>query len=137
MGANAFVAARVVLDVSFDAARCRLGRLARDGVLLGASEYAYGVGATGLAEAAGRAAGMSRLAGVRPGDLAETPDQAWLWLRWDAIASDGTLFPALDARLALPPPRRVSPCSPWRGSAGCLIRWERGWIRPLRTASPP
>jgi hypothetical protein len=89
MGANAFVAARVVLDVSFDAARCRLGRLARDGVLLGASEYAYGVGATGLAEAAGRAAGMSRLAGVRPGDLAETPDQAWLWLRWDAIASDG------------------------------------------------
>jgi hypothetical protein len=103
MGASAFAADRVVLDVSFDAARCRLGRLAADGVLLGASEFAFGAATAGLAEAAGPAAGMSRLAGVRPGDRAERRDQAWLCLRWDAIASDGTLFPALDASLALSP----------------------------------
>jgi hypothetical protein len=103
MGANAFVADRVVLHVSFDAARCQLGRLARDGVLLGASEHAYGAGTASLADAAGPAARMSRLAGVQPGDLTETRDQAWLWLRWEAIASDGALFPALDASLALSP----------------------------------
>jgi hypothetical protein len=46
---------------------------------------------------------MSRLAGVRPGDLTETWDCARLWLRWEAIGPDGALFPALDADLALSP----------------------------------
>jgi hypothetical protein len=103
MSGNVFVGDHVVLDVSFDAARCQLGRLAGDGVLLGASEYAYGAGITGLVETAGPTVGMSRLAGVRPGDLAETAGCARLWLRWEAIGSDGALFPALDADLTLSP----------------------------------
>ncbi len=36
------VSDRVLLDIGFRAARARLGILARDGVLLGASEEAYG-----------------------------------------------------------------------------------------------
>jgi hypothetical protein len=103
MGGNTFVGDHLLLDVSFDAARARLGRLAGDGVLLAASECAYREWITGLAEAPGPAAGMSRLAGVRPGDLAETQDCARLWLRWDAIGPDGAVFPALDADLTLSP----------------------------------
>jgi hypothetical protein len=53
MSGNAFVGDQVVLDVGFDAARCRLRRLAADGVLLGAAEYAYGAAITGLAEERG------------------------------------------------------------------------------------
>ena len=41
MSGNAFAGAQVLVDVSFDAARCQLRRLASDGVLLGASKYAY------------------------------------------------------------------------------------------------
>ena len=103
MSGNAFVGDRVLLDVSFGAARCRLRRLAEDGVLLGASECAYGAAITGLAEEAGPAAVLSRLAGVQPGDVVETRDRARLPLRWEAIGPDGALFPALDADLTVSP----------------------------------
>lgn len=98
-----FVGDHILMDVCLDSARRQLERLAQDGVLLSASEYAYGAGITGLVEAAGLAAGMSRLVGVQPGDLMETEGGARLWLRWEAIGSDGTLFPALDADLTLSP----------------------------------
>jgi|SRR5215831_2920768 len=103
MSGNVFVGDHIVMDVCPDAARRQLERLAADGVLLSASEYAYGAGITGLVEATGLAAGMSRLVGVRPGDLVETGGCARMWLRWEAIGSDGTLFPALDADLTLCP----------------------------------
>ena len=103
MSGNVFVGDHILMDVCLDSARRQLERLARDGVLLSASEYAYGEGITGLVEAAGLAAGMSRLVGVQPGDLLETEGCARLWLRWEAIGSDGTLFPALDADLTLSP----------------------------------
>jgi hypothetical protein len=103
MSTNVFVSDRILLDVGFDAAKCQLRRLARDGVLLSAAEYAYGTGITGLAEAAGVAGGLSRLAGVCPGELTETVGAARLTLRWEAIAADGALFPAMDADLALSP----------------------------------
>jgi hypothetical protein len=103
MSSNAFVGDQVLLDIGFDAARSRLRRLAADGVLLGAAEYAYRVAITGLAEEAGAATVLSRLAGVEPVDVVETPDRARLPLRWEAIGPDGTLFPALDADLTLTP----------------------------------
>lgn len=103
MGSNAFVGDQVLLDVSFDAARRQLRRFAVDGVLLGASEYAYGAAMTGLAEEAGPAAALSRLAGVEPGDVVNMRDCARLPLRWQAIGPGGALFPALDADLTLTP----------------------------------
>jgi hypothetical protein len=103
MSCNVFVGDHILMDVCLDSARRQLERLARDGVLLSASEHAYGEGITGLVETAGLAAGMSRLVGVRPGDLMETGGCARLWLRWEAIGSDGTLFAALDADLTLSP----------------------------------
>jgi hypothetical protein len=103
MSGSVFTTDEVLVDVGFDAARRRLGCLAGDGVLLGAAEYAYGTGITGLVQEAGPGAGMSRLAGVRPGDLTETVDCARLGLRWEAIGPDGNLYPALDANLTLTP----------------------------------
>ena len=50
-----------------------------------------------MVEAAGPAAGLSRLAGVCVEDLADTEDCARIALRWEAIAADGKLFAALDA----------------------------------------
>ena len=98
-----FVRDQVLLDVSFDAARRQLRRLASDGLLLTASENAYAAGITGLAEKAGLAAAPAPLAEVRPGDLKESSGYARLPLRWQAIGPDGTRFPALDADLTMSP----------------------------------
>src|SRR5438128_340240 len=102
MSGEMFIGDHVLLNVGFAAARTRLGNLASGGVLLGASEHAYGETITGLAEA-GSAPGASQLAGVRPGDLSETRGTARLPVHWEAITWDGTLFSALDADLTLTP----------------------------------
>ena len=101
------VGSRVLLDASFAAARARLAVLASDGMLLEASEVAYGEGITGLVQVAGPAAGLTRLAGVRLGHLADTDDCADIALQWEAISADGKLFTALDADLMLVPARRA------------------------------
>jgi hypothetical protein len=94
---------RVLLDASFRAARARLGILARDGMLRWASEVAYGEGITSLVNAAGPAAGLTRLAGACLENLADSDRWAHIALQWEAIAADGRLFTALDADLMLVP----------------------------------
>ena len=97
------VGGRVLLAASFRAARARLEILARDGMLLWLSEAAYGEGITGLVKLGGPSAGLTRLAGVRLDDLAQTVNCAHIPLQWEAIAADGKLFTALDADLMLVP----------------------------------
>jgi hypothetical protein len=97
------VGGRVLLDASFRAARARLGSMARDAMLLWASELAYGEGITSLVNAAGPAAGLTRLAGACLDDLADTDACAHIVLQWEAIAADGKLLTALDADLMLVP----------------------------------
>jgi hypothetical protein len=94
---------RVALDVGFRAGRTRLRILAEGGMLLRASEVAYGEGITALVELAGPAAGLTRLADVCLEDLTGTDDCAHIALRWEAIAADGRLFTALLADLMLVP----------------------------------
>ena len=103
MADQIIVGDRVLLDVSFSAVRDGLGILARDGVLPYVSEVAYGEGITDLVKMAGPAAGLTRLAGARLDDVAETVDCAHVALQWEAIAADGKLFTALDADLMLAP----------------------------------
>jgi hypothetical protein len=91
------------LAVSFGTGRARLGLLARDGVLLRACHAAYSDGIAGLAQAAGPAAGLSRLAAVGLADLADTDHCARMALRWEALAADGKVFPALEADVMLTP----------------------------------
>jgi hypothetical protein len=108
MSGSVFIGDQVLLEAGFDAARCQLGRLARDGVLQGTSEHAYASAMTALMKAAGPAAGRSRLAAVKPADLAETADCARLGLRWEATGPGGGLFPALDADLTLTPASKTA-----------------------------
>jgi hypothetical protein len=100
---------RVLLEAGFRAARDRLETLAANGMLSWAAETAYGEAITGLVRAAGPAAGLTRLAGMRLDDVAGTRDCVHVPFRWQAIAADGSLFTALDADLMLVPAgRRVT-----------------------------
>ena len=94
---------RVVLDAGFRAARARLETLVRGQMLPWACEVAYGEAITGLVQLAGPEAGLTRLAGVGLGDLAQTENCAHIPLQWEAIAADGKLFTVLDADLMLVP----------------------------------
>jgi hypothetical protein len=107
-----FAGHRVVLAVSFGTGRARLGILARDGVLLRACHAACSNGIAGLAQAAGPAAGLSRLAAVR---LADTDHCARMALRWEALAADGKVFSALEADVMLTRQGNRSRCWPWPG----------------------
>jgi len=103
MAGEMFIGDHVLLNVGFAAARNRLGNLAGGGLLLGASEHAYGETITGLTDTAGSATAVSRLAGVRPGDITEIHGRAQLPMHWEVTAGGGTLFPVLDADLTLTP----------------------------------
>jgi hypothetical protein len=103
MADGMFIGDHVLLNVGFAAARARLGNLAGGGLLLGASEHAYAETITGLADATGSVTAASQLAGVRPGDLTDTPRTAQLPVHWEVTTGDGALFPALDADLTLTP----------------------------------
>jgi hypothetical protein len=92
---------RVLLDADFRAARARLEILVRDEMLPWACEMAYGEGITGMVKLAGPAAGLTRLAGIRLDDLAQTENCTHIPLQWEAIAADGKLFTALNADLML------------------------------------
>jgi len=94
---------RVLVDTSFGAARDRLEIVAGDGMLQRAADVAYGEGITALVQAAGPAAGLTRLALIRPNDLAETDHCTHIAIQWEAIAADGKLFTALDGDLMLVP----------------------------------
>src|SRR5262245_66493053 len=96
MSGNVFAADEISVDVSVDAARGRLEQLAQDGVLLGAAEYAYGAGITGLVETAEPAAGMSRLAGVRAEGICGGGGGARLRLRGVAMGGGGGGVPGVD-----------------------------------------
>ena len=128
---------RVLLDISFRAAQARLRILARDGVLLRASEEVYGEGITGPMQLAGPAAGLTRLAGVGLENLAETDHCAHIALQWEAIAADGKLFAALDADLMLVPAGDQTTTSlalagayrPQPGPAGAAL--DRSIVRSL------
>jgi len=100
-----FVAAEVLVDLSFPAAAARLANLARGGSLTRASEGAYGAGLAGLARVGplGAVPGMSRLVKVHVREVVIRGESAVLALRWDATGPGGRLFPALDADIRLTP----------------------------------
>jgi hypothetical protein len=117
---------RVALDVGFRAGRTRLRILAEGGMLLRASEVAYGEGITALVELAGPAAGLTRLADVCLEDLTGTDDCAHIALRWEAIAADGRLFTALLADLMLVPAGdQVTALSLAGAPAAAQTSWRR------------
>jgi hypothetical protein len=136
MSGTVFVGDQILLHVSLDAARRQLQRLTPDAFLPSASEYAYAAGTNGLAEEAGLAAVLARLARVERGDLMETKGCARLPLRWQTIGPDGALFPALDADLTLSPAGQATTVLALPGSTGCPARWQPGSTPSSCAASP-
>ena len=131
---------RVLLDAGFRAARARLEILAGDEMLSWACEVAYGECITGLVKLAGPAAGLTRLARVRLGDLARSENCVHIPFQWEAIAADGKLFTALDADLMLVPARDQSTAlalagayRPQPGRAGAGL--DREIVRRCATAA--
>ena len=100
-----FVAAEVLLDLSFPAAAARLANLARGGSLSRASEAAYGDGLIGLVRVGplGAAPDMPKLVEVHFLEMVTRGESAVLALRWEATGPGGRLFPALDADISLTP----------------------------------
>jgi hypothetical protein len=96
-----FVGDEVLLDVSFTAARARLANLIRDGLLLSASQDAYGQGITGLAQVG--PARLTSLIQVPTRELAERDGVAGLAIRWEITGPGGGVFPVLDADIMLAP----------------------------------
>ncbi|HLM87501.1 MAG TPA: hypothetical protein VK284_00520 [Streptosporangiaceae bacterium] len=100
-----FIGTEIQLDVRFGAARARLARLARGGVLRRASDDAYRNLGAGLARVGPLEAvpGLSRLVAVRFSDMTIHEDFASVAMRWEADGPGGALFPALDADITLSP----------------------------------
>ena len=98
----------VLLDLSFPLARARLGALTRGGLLMSASNDAYGAEITGLMRVG--PAGITRLVRVQFRDLPERANTAGLALRWEVTGPGGALFPVLDADLELV---RAGPQTTW------------------------
>jgi hypothetical protein len=96
-----FVGDEVLLEVSFAAAGERLARLAESGVLIGASQDAYGRETAHLVRVG--IAGLSKLVRVQARELARTDTSAGLAIRWEATGPGGPLFPVLDADIRLAP----------------------------------
>jgi hypothetical protein len=98
-----FVGGEVRAEVAFVLAQARLARFAQAGGLLAASQGAYGAGLAGLVPAGppGSLPHPAGLVRVRFGDLIARGTSAYAPLRWEAIALDSGLFPALDADLTL------------------------------------
>jgi hypothetical protein len=103
-----FVGDEVLLELSFPLARARLGALTRSGLLMSASNDAYGAEITGMMRVG--PAGITRLVRVQFSDLPERPNTAGLALRWEVTGPGGALFPVLDANLELV---RAGPETTW------------------------
>jgi hypothetical protein len=108
-----FVGDEVMLDISFPSARVRLESLTRGGLLISASDDAYGEEITGLMRVG--PAGLSRLVRVQFRDLSERANTAGFALRWEVTRPGGGLFPVLDADVEL---IQAGPQSTWLTIAG-------------------
>jgi hypothetical protein len=108
-----FVADKVILDLSFPSARARLRALTRGGLLMSASDDAYGAEIVGLMRVG--PSGFSRLVRVQFRDLPDRADATGLALRWEVTGPGGALFPVLDADVEL---IRAGPRTTWLTLAG-------------------
>ena len=100
-----FVAAEMLLELSFPAVVSRLANPARGGLLTRVSQQAYDDGLKGLVRVGppGAAPGMPKLVKVHCSEMVTHGESAVFALRWEATGPGDTLFPALDADVSLAP----------------------------------
>jgi hypothetical protein len=112
-----FVAQAVTVEVGCRAAQARFANLLRGNWLAGVSEAAYGGGLTGLLRVGPATPVAAKLVRVRFLDPVYRGDVMTVGLRWEATGPAGSLFPVLDADIAIcgsRPPARGWP-RPWPG----------------------
>jgi hypothetical protein len=112
-----FVAQAVTVEVGCRAAQARFANLLRGNWLAGVSEAAYGGGLTGLLRVGPARPVAAKLVRVRFLDPVYRGDVMTVGLRWEATGPAGSLFPVLDADIAIcgsRPPARGWP-RPWPG----------------------
>jgi hypothetical protein len=95
-----FVADEVLLDLQYPAARDKLARFVRGG-LLAASREAHDDEAAGLHRVG--AAGLWKLVAVQVSELPSSSESSGVAIRWQAIGPGSALFPVLDADVTLSP----------------------------------
>jgi hypothetical protein len=100
-----FVAAEVLLELSFPAAGAQLANPAHGGLLTRVSQEAYDDALKGLVRVGppGAAPGMPKLVQVHCSEMVSRGESAVFALRWEATGPGGRLFPALDADVSLAP----------------------------------
>jgi hypothetical protein len=99
-----FVQEEARLPIGFAIACTRLAPLAQSGgLLLDASQTAYGDGISGLAKVGppGMWPDLSKLVMIQVGELIVADDSARLPLRWEATGPGSGLLPALDADITI------------------------------------
>jgi hypothetical protein len=100
-----FIAHELVVDLASSAAQARLVNLVRGGALRGPSQAAYEWGLEGMIRVGpfGEVRGVSKLVQVRFLDPVYRGEVMTVGLRWEATGPAGSLFPVLDADIAVAP----------------------------------
>jgi hypothetical protein len=98
-----FVTQALTIAVGYRAAQARFTNLLRGSWLAGVSEAAYDGGLTGLLRVGPAAPVAAKLVQVRLLDPIYRGDVMTVALRWEATGPAGSLFPVLDADIAISP----------------------------------
>jgi hypothetical protein len=98
-----FVAQALTIELGYRAAQARFTNLLRGNWLAGVSEAAYDGGLTGLFRVGPATPVAAKLVRVRFLDPLYRGDVMTVGLRWEATGPAGSLFPVLDADIAISP----------------------------------
>jgi hypothetical protein len=98
-----FVTQALTIELGYRAAQARFTNLLRGNWLAGVSEAAYDDGLTGLLRVGPATPVAAKLVQVRFLDPVYRGDVMTAGLRWEATGPAGSLFPVLDADLAISP----------------------------------
>jgi len=98
-----FVAQALTIELGYRAAQARFTNLLRENWLAAVSEAAYDDGLTGVLRVGPATPMAAKLVRVRFLDPVYRGDVMTVGLRWEATGPAGSLFPVLDADLAISP----------------------------------
>jgi hypothetical protein len=98
-----FAAQALTVEVGYRAAQARFANLLRGNWLAGVSEAAYDGGLAGLLRVGPTIPVAAKLVRVRFLDPVYRGDGMTVGLRWEATGPAGSLFPVLDADIAISP----------------------------------
>jgi hypothetical protein len=141
-----FVTQALTIELGYRAAQARFTNLLRGNWLAGASQAAYDDGLTGLLRVGPATPVAAKLVQVRFLDPVYRGDVMTVGLRWEATGPAGSLFPVLDADIAISPqgdgtpapqqPARLALTGAYRPPLGRLgARLDQAVLHRIATAT--